>query len=160
MGSPGGPGPAIAFVTSHIVSCIFGFWLGNQFGVQLSLERSLDHIAEAAAEIAFQRCQDLWENSDSGGDWPSDPKKEKFGFDHREGKNPVSVSAGVEWATALAVTGWTLLLLVAVVSFCYLHRSRTTPTSPRSSPTSDSEVRALAKQQLAELRVRRHVAGK
>ena len=75
MGSPGGPGPTIAFVASHIATCFLGFWLGNHSGVQANLERSLEHIAEAAAEIAFQRCQDLWENSGNGGEWPFDPKK-------------------------------------------------------------------------------------
>ena len=120
----------------------------------------MEHIAEAAAEIAFQKCQDLWENSGNGGEWPFDPEKSKNRFDHKKRSNPVLGAGERDWTTLLAVTGWLLVLLVTVLGIWILLRQRKPIPTSCSSPTSDAERKALAQQQLAELRVRRHVTGK
>ena len=160
MGSSGGPLSFIAVLLSHISSGIVGFWVGNRSGFEQAPERHLGHLADTAAELAVERCQEWVEKRfEFGGDWPEGPASDSSVGKPKPSKIVAGGSSTPWWTWAVLALGW-ILAIIALVFLWLLRKSRVAPISSPSSPTSDLSRRGLAHQQLAEVRLRKHVAGK
>ena len=156
MGATGSPVSLGVALLGHLLAGLGGYWAGHH----LDIERHLEPLASAAADIAAERCQEWVENRiKSEWDWLGDPNKPQVAFGKGRDNTPV-IYAGTSWIlTAGLATGWLLLVVLVVAIWCH-RRGHPVSISNPSSSTSLSSQRALAHQQLAEVRLRKHVADK
>ena len=155
MGVTGAHG-LLPLLIGQLIAGFSGFFAGVVTDFHHQNHREISHLLELATEAAVSKCSDVVVATCGGGGSGDPLKPESPGpiVGDKKEVDPGLYTWG--WYDIFAISGWLWLVGVLIVVYFFCQKRGTSlPAVDRGSPTSDSSVRSLAHQQLAELTLKR-----